>query len=76
MVTPAELAKRYRFPVGAGAGQTVALIEFGGGYFPGDLKKFCKRVDVPAPKVTTVSIGGASTRGATATNGRSCSMPK
>lgn len=59
--TPAELAKRYRFPVGAGAGQTVALIEFGGGYFPGDLKKFCKRVDVPAPKVTTVSIGGAST---------------
>jgi kumamolisin len=59
--TPAELAKRYDFPDGDGADQTIALLEFGGGYFPNDLKKFCALVGVTKPTVTVVSVDGAST---------------
>jgi kumamolisin len=59
--TPAELAKRYDFPKGNGRGHTVGILEFEGGFFASDLKKFCKLVDVPVPTVKTISADGAST---------------
>jgi kumamolisin len=59
--TPAELAKHYNFPAGDGAGEAVALLEFGGGYFPGDLEKFCRLADVPMPTVTAISTDGTAT---------------
>ena len=38
---PAAVAARYRFPTGAtGAGQTIALIELGGGYDAGDMAAY------------------------------------
>jgi kumamolisin len=52
---PSELASHYNFPSGDGSGQTIGLLEFGGGYFSEDLKKFCKLAGVAVPKVTTVS---------------------
>jgi kumamolisin len=60
---PAELAKIYQFPPGDGAGQTIALLEFGGGYFPDDLATFCQAAGVsPPPNVTVVSVDHASTK--------------
>ena len=56
-----ELASVYDFPPGDGAGQTVAIIEFGGGYFPNDLKQFCQYAGVAVPKVDTISLHNAPT---------------
>jgi kumamolisin len=59
---PSELASHYNFPPGDGSGQTVGLLEFGGGYFPSDLKSFCSLAKIPSPpKVTAVSTDGTST---------------
>jgi kumamolisin len=58
---PSQLAKHYNFPAGDGTGQTVGLLEFGGGYFPNDLKKFCKLAGVTVPKVIAVSTDGTPT---------------
>jgi kumamolisin len=59
---PAELAAVYDFPPGDGAGQTIGILEFGGGYFPDDLAKFCKAAQVNPPNVTVVSVNHASTQ--------------
>ena len=58
-LTPAELASHYNFPPGDGSGQTVAIAEFGGGYFASDLQAFCAKQGTPVPKVTPVSVNGA-----------------
>jgi kumamolisin len=57
---PAEVAKRYGFPTGVdGTGQTVAVIELGGGYRTADLKTYFKAQGVKMPSVTAVSVDGA-----------------
>jgi kumamolisin len=58
---PAELAAIYSFPSGDGAGQTVGLLEFGGGYFADDLTTFCQNADVAVPVVKTVSVNNTPT---------------
>lgn len=58
---PAELATIYSFPAGNGQGQTVGLLEFGGGYFPDDLSAFCKDASVNVPTVRTVSVNNTPT---------------
>ena len=58
---PADLAKFYRFPGGDGAGQSIGILEFGGGVLPDDLELFCKRVGVNVPKVVPVSVDHAAT---------------
>ncbi|HEV2479342.1 MAG TPA: S53 family peptidase [Puia sp.] len=58
---PAELAAIYSFPAGDGQGQTVGLLEFGGGYFPDDLATFCKDASVNVPTVRTVSVNNTPT---------------
>ena len=60
--TPAELATHYQFPPGDGAGQTVGVLEFGGGYFPQDLAKFCELANLGTPpSVKALSLDGTST---------------
>lgn len=60
--TPQQFAARYRFPPGDGAGQTTALLEFGGGYFPADLAQFCQQTGIPAPPtVVAISADGSPT---------------
>jgi kumamolisin len=59
--TPAELATRYNFPPGDGTGQTVGLLEFGGGYFPNDLNNFCTLAKISTPTVVPISVDGTST---------------
>jgi kumamolisin len=59
--TPGELAAHYQFPDGDGSGQTIALLEFGGGFFQSDLNEFCTLANVSAPNVITVSTDGTPT---------------
>ena len=60
--TPSELAAHYNFPSGDGSGQTVGLLEFGGGYFPTDLAEFCKLANIAAPPtVVALSTDGTAT---------------
>jgi kumamolisin len=57
-LSPAKLASHYDFPPGDGAAQTVAIAEFGGGYFADDLTAFCAKQGTPVPKVTPVGVNG------------------
>lgn len=59
---PAELATIYHFPDGDGSGQTVGLLEFGGGYFGDDLATFCQNANIQTiPAVRTVSVNNTPT---------------
>jgi kumamolisin len=54
------LAALYKFPTQFnGAGQTIALIELGGGFREADLVSYFKSLGIPMPRVSTMSIGGA-----------------
>ncbi len=54
---PADLEQRYSFPNGDCSGQTIAIAEFGGGYFPDDVRDFCQAHGRALPQIETVSIG-------------------
>lgn len=56
---PRQVAEMYNFPTNTGAGQTIALIELGGGFQSSDLKKYWKQIGVPNVAVTAVSVDGA-----------------
>ena len=53
---PPQLAQLYDFPAGEGRGETIALIELGGGYRPADIKAYFKALNLTPPKVTSVSV--------------------
>ena len=63
--TPVEVATLYNFPKDVfGAGQTIAIVELGGGYQTADLTTYFGNLKVPVPKVTAVSVdGGKNTPG-------------
>jgi kumamolisin len=55
--TPAQVAQLYQFPQGATAtGQTIGIIELGGGYRTADLTAYFKTLSLKAPKVKAVSV--------------------
>ena len=57
--TPPQVAQAYQFPANAsGAGQTIGIIELGGGYQPADITAYFKTIGVAAPKVTAVLVDG------------------
>ena len=58
---PAELATIYSFPSGDGTGQTVGLLEFGGGFFADDLAAFCQNANITVPRVNLVSVNNTPT---------------
>ena len=58
--TPVQLGELYKFPVGTnGAGQTIAVIELGGGYETADLNTYFSGLGVGNPSVTAVGVDGA-----------------
>jgi len=58
--TPIEVAKLYNFPGHLdGKGQTIAILEFGGGYHPDELNKYFAKLHVKPPRIIAVSVGGA-----------------
>jgi kumamolisin len=63
---PPQVAQVYNFPAApagtsGGAGQTIGIIELGGGYHPGDITNyFTKTIGIKAPTVTDVILDGGS----------------
>jgi kumamolisin len=65
--TPVQIAQLYQFPANASAaGQTIGILELGGGYRTADLTAYFKSLGQPAPKVTAVSVDGAKNSPSTA----------
>lgn len=63
---PAQVARLYNFPLDAnGAGQTIGLIELGGGYRPSDLRDFFQAIGLQAPEVKCVSVNNGHNRSST-----------
>lgn len=55
--SPLTVGALYGFPEGNGAGQTIGIIELGGGYKPADLKTYFSGLGIAKPpKVTSVSV--------------------
>ena len=58
--TARDLARAYHFPEEVnGAGQVIALLEFGGGFDTADLDAFFAAQGLTSPRVTVKSIAGA-----------------
>ncbi len=64
-VAATEYAKRYNFPTKFngksldGSGQTIAIIELGGGFRTSDLQVFFKEIQAPLPSVVSISVDHA-----------------
>jgi kumamolisin len=57
--TPPQIAALYQFPPNASAaGQTIGIIELGGGYKTADLTTYFKSLGQKTPSVTAVSVDG------------------
>src|SRR5262245_11488328 len=58
--TPPQVAALYHFPTGVtGTGQTIGIIELGGGYRAADLQAYFGGLSVKLPSITAVSVDGA-----------------
>ena len=59
-ISARELAHLYNFPADlTGRGQTIALIELGGGYRVSDLQTYFGQLHLSIPSVSSVSVAGA-----------------
>jgi kumamolisin len=57
--TPPQVAGLYDFPTqGTGQGQTIGIIELGGGYRTEDLATYFNELGIPLPSVSAVSVDG------------------
>ena len=55
--SPLQIAQLYQFPLDMdGTGETVGIIELGGGYIAADLTKYFTGLGIKAPSVTAVSV--------------------
>jgi kumamolisin len=60
--SPSQIAALYNFPAGlTGAGQTIAILELGGGFRPQELATYFKSIGVAAPNVTAATFPGGGT---------------
>jgi len=60
-LTPPQVAALYGFPTTPNAaGQTIAILEFGGGYKTSDVQLFCTNVGAAMPALSSVSVDGVS----------------
>ncbi|MET8133831.1 MULTISPECIES: S53 family peptidase [unclassified Streptomyces] len=55
--TPRDLEAQYQFPEGAGEGQKIVALEFGGCIFDDDIGIFCESHGLNTPNVTVVPVG-------------------
>jgi kumamolisin len=59
--TPPQVAEIYQFPAGTdGSGQTIGIIELGGGFSTADLDSYFGSLGISVPSVTAVGVDGAS----------------
>jgi len=65
--SPPQVAEAYQFPTAAsGAGQTIGIIELGGGYRQPDLTAYFKTLGLAAPGIIAVSVDGGKNAPTTA----------
>jgi kumamolisin len=65
-----SVARAYGFPSGVtGAGETIALVELGGGYAASDLATYFAGLGLAVPAVTSVSVDGATNAPTGSANG-------
>ncbi len=58
--TPAQVGVCYRFPPGTdGSGQTLAIIELGGGFSPAEVNTYFAGLGITPPTVTAAGVDGA-----------------
>jgi len=58
---PPQVAQLYGFPTAVnGAGQTIGILELGGGYNTSDLNTYFSGLGITPPQVTAVSVDGAT----------------
>jgi kumamolisin len=55
-----SLASIYNFPPGDGAGQTIGIIELGGGFNQSDISNYFNTLGLPVPVVKAVSVDGGT----------------
>jgi kumamolisin len=68
--TAPQVAQLYDFPTqGNGQGQTIGLIELGGGYTTADLSAYFKGLGVAMPEITAVSVDGGKNQPTGEANG-------
>jgi kumamolisin len=59
--TPPQVAQAYQFPANTdGTGQTIAILEFGGGFSTSDLQTYFSGLGLSVPSVTAASVDGGS----------------
>jgi kumamolisin len=58
--TADQVAKAYNFPAATGKGQTIAILELGGGARVRDLVTYFKSLNIPKPTIIFVPVGGGS----------------
>jgi kumamolisin len=59
--SPNQVAEAYQFPAGTdGSGQTVAIIELGGGFAASDLDTYFGGLGIAVPSVTAQGVDGAA----------------
>jgi kumamolisin len=65
-LSPATVAQMYNFPPGGtGTGQTIGIIELGGGYQTADLNTYFSKLGIKMPAVSSISVDhGANKPGA------------
>ena len=60
-LTPPQVANLYKFPTTTGTGQTIGIIEFGGGFKMSDVQAYFQNiVKLPVPTVISVGVDGAT----------------
>jgi kumamolisin len=66
--TPVQVAQLYNFPTDTtGAGQTIGILELGGGYQTRDLQQYFSNQGLNPPNLVAVSVDGATAAPATQT---------
>jgi kumamolisin len=61
-LSPLEVAAMYNFPSGLdGTGQTIAIVECGGGFRDEELRTYFQSIGVTPPRVTVASFPGSGT---------------
>lgn len=56
---PGQVGRAYNFPPGDGTGETIALLEFGGGFQQADLDTYFQSLGVESPNIEIVELLGA-----------------
>jgi kumamolisin len=58
--SPVQVAGFYDFPNGDGNGETIGILELGGGYNTSDITQFFSNLGITPPTVVAVSVDGAT----------------